>query len=345
MTTPKTVQVSDDAGATWHTLPGNAGAFNQEAGGIDDTIFGASFGSEEIGLINWTIDSQAFYKGFAGYHAKIKQQGASTPMLGEAMTLVSGQRYKITNAAKNIWNRMATFVVYDNAVDHTADVLSFNYLFGEVVFKPAYIVVGPVTVDGSFYPTTTLGKANAFTLGQSADTIETSDFATVQANGGFRTFIQGLKKASLDLTSFYDVTAGFRAALIARDELIVELDPAGTGESVARGFFKIGSEKQSGNVGALEEETTTLPLNVPELVEIPFGWQHFSTTLSQAVQIVLGAWETGGIIDVRYLYDGTNGVRGTAIITDMSLAGGIDNMNEFTVKFQGTAATTDVGTG
>jgi len=302
----KIVQLSDDAGATYHTLPGKSGTLNLEAGAVDDTIFGADFSSEEIGLINWSVDAQAFYKGFAGFVAKIKQQGTTTAMTGETMSLVSGKTYKIDAVAKEIFDRSATFTVFDGVTDVTAQVKSFNYLFGTITFLASYTVLGAVTIDGSFFPTVTLGKANSFSMTQTADTIETSDFATVQANGGHRTFIQGLKSVSMDLTSFYDVTAGFRAALVARNELLIEIDPAGTGASVARGFFKTSGESQAGDVGALEEETTNFTLNVPEGAEIPFGWEHTgTTTLSQAVVIALTAWLSGGIIDINYLHDGT----------------------------------------
>ena len=349
MTTPKRVDLSDDNGVTFELLPGNTGSFNQDAAALEDTVFGADFGSEEIGLINWTVEAQAFYKGFAGYLAKIKQAGSTTAMAGESMTLVSGKTFKIDDATKEIFDRAVTFTIFDNAVDETDEVESINYLFGEITFKSSFSVTEPVTIDGSFFPTITLGKASAFTMTQTADTVETSDFATVQGNGGFRTFEQGLKTISLDLTSFYDVTVGFRAALIARDTLIVELDPVGTGESIARGFFKIATEAQAGDVAALEEETTTLTLQVPIVSPIPsdtpFNWQFTATTLSTAVQIAIVAFIDGTEIDVQYLYDGINGVKGKCIITDLTLAGGIDNMNEFTVTCQGTGATTDVGTG
>lgn len=349
MTTPKTVDLSDDGGATFESLPGNTASFTQDAAAIEDTVFGADFGSEEIGLINWTVEAQAFYKGFAGYLAKIKQTGVTTGFVGESMTLVSGKTFKIDDATKEIFDTAVTFTIFDNAIDETANVESINYLFGEITFKSSFAVTEPVTIDGSFFPTINLGKANAFTLTQTADTIESSDFATVQANGGFRTFEQGLKTVGLDLSSFYDVTAGFRAALIARNTLVVELDPAGTGETVARGFFKVSTEAQAGDVGALEDETTNLTLQVPVVSPIPstlpFSWQFTATTLSTSVQIAITAFLSGAEIDVQYLYDGINGVTGKCIITDLTLAGGIDNMNEFTVTCQGTGATTDVGTG
>lgn len=347
MTTPKIVNLSDDGGTTFEPLPGNTASFNEEAAAIEDTIFGADFGSEEIGLINWSVEAQAFYKGFAGYLAELKQQGATTGFTGESMTLVSGKTFKIDDTTKEIWDRSVTFTVFDNAIDETANVESFNYLFGEITFKSTFVVTEPVTIDGSFFPTVALGKANAFTMTQTADSIESSDFGTVQANNGHRTFIQGLKTVTLDLSSFYDVTAGFRAALVARNELIVEIDAAGTGESIARGFFKVSNASQAGDVGAIEDESVSLTLQVPVAPsDPPFDWVHApGSTLSTAVIIALTAWLDGTVIDVEYLYDGTNGITGKCIITDVTLAGGIDNMNEFSITCQGTAATTDVGTG
>ena len=57
--------------------------------------------------------------------------------------------------------------------------------------------------------------------------------------------------------------------------------------------------------------------------------------LNIAVIKVLTAWEDSLDIDIEYLFDGTNGWGGTAIVTDVSLSGGIDSMNEFTANFMG----------
>lgn len=342
----KIVQLSDDSESNWYTLPGNSGAFNNESSPITDTVFGQDYQSEEIGLIDWSVEAQAFYKGFAGYVAKLKKQGTPTAMTTEAMSLVSGKTYKIDDAAKEIWDHTAAFTVFDNAVDETANVETFNYLFGEVTFLAAYTPNTPITITGTYLPMTTLGAANAFTLTQTAETIESSDFATVQANNGFRTFQQGLKTVSLDLSSFYAVASGFRALLQGRTETLIEVDPDGNGKSVARGFFKAVSESQSGDVGALEDESTTFTLNVPSSDFIPFGWEHANdTTLHTSIQVALTSWLDATEIDVQYLHDGTNGIKGGCIITDVTLSGGLDNMNEFNVTCQGTGATTNVGAG
>lgn len=347
MTTAKVVQVSADNGSTWHTLPGGSGAFNNEASQIDDTIFGQEYQSNEVGLIGWSADANALYKGFAGYKCTLKQiSGSSSTMTGQAMSLVSGKTYKCADVTKNIWDKAATWTVYDGVTDVTDEVQYFDYLFGEVTFKASYTVVGSVTVDGKFFNTSAFGNAQTFQLTQSAEAIETTDFATAQANSGHRTFMQGLRTVNMELSGFYNVSAGLRAALIARSEILIEINPDGNKKSVFRGFFKVATEGQSGDVGALEEENVSMVLNVPSSDFAPCGWRHTSdTTLNMAFRIILNAWINGTVIDVRYLYDGTNGVRGDAIVTDVSLSGGLDSMNEFNADFQGTGATTAVGTG
>lgn len=343
----KTISVSDDNGSSWSVLPGNTGSFNDEATPLNDTIFGQTYQSEEIGLISWGVEAQAFYKGFAGYKAELRKTAAAgTAMTGEAMSLVSGKTYQIDDATKEIWDRSATFVVYDDVTDVTDQVETFDYLFGKVTFLSSYTVSGSITVDGEYFTSTALGKANSYSLTQTAEAVETSDYATVQANGGFRTYQSGLRNVSLELGSFYNISAGLRALLEARTELIIEIDPAGDGKSIARGFFKVANEAQAGDVGGIEDETTTLTLNAPSSDYIPFGWQHANdTTLNAGIKICLDAFIAETAIDVQYLYDGTNGVKGDAVVTDLTLAGSLDGMNEFTTNFQGTGATADVGTG
>lgn len=344
----KLVQISDDAEVSWDTLPGGTGSFNDEMGDLDDTIFGQTYQSSEKGLQGWTIEASALYKGFAGYLAKVLKQGTSTAMTAEAMTVESGQIFAIDDATKDLWDRAGTFVVFDVASDETANVEWFDYLFGRIKFLDSYTVIGAITIDGDFFPKVALGKANAFTLTQTAALIESSDFATVQANNGSRTFDPGLRTVGLDLSGFYDVASGFRAALKARNELVIEIDPVGNGLSICRGFFKGSTEGQSGDVGATEDESTTFALNVPQPTNVfrPFGWRHDPTsTLALAVQKILTAWLDETKLDAQYLYDGVNGVKGMVVVSEASLSGGLEAMNEFNVTLQGDGDNTDVGTG
>ncbi len=347
-TTAKVVQVSDDAETTWYTLPGGTGEFNDNADQIDDTIFGSTFSSNEAGLITFTANANALYKGFAGYVAKILRPGTPTIADGEACTLESGKIYQIDAVAKRIWDRSDTVVVYDAAVDHTADVEWIDYLFGRIKFLDAYSPGGAITVDVTYFPMIQLGKGRSFTLTQTANPIDTTDFETAQGNTGYKTFVPGLRTVALELGGVYDVSSGLRADLVARTELIIEINPDGNSLSVARGFFRAATESQSGNVGDLEVESTTFVLNVPDdpLLLLPFNWVHApATTLSTAIQVILTAWIDQVLIDVQYLYDGVNGQKGVIMVADVSLTGGLEVMNEFAANFQGSDVPTPVGTG
>jgi len=337
----KTIQVSDDNGTNWYTLPGGSGAMNRDGTEIPDTIFGQSFSSNESGLIGIGMTANAFYKGFAGYLAELKKPGTPVTTATAATALLSGKTYQITTAANRVIDRSAAVVVFDNAVDKTSEVLNIDYLFGKITFKSTYTVTGPVTVTYDRIPMVTLGKANAFTLTQTAELIETSDFATVQANSGFRTFDPGLRTVGLDLTGIHDTTGALQALLENRTEIIIDINPDGNDLSVARGFFKAITHGLSGDVGALEEETISFALQVPvesinPTIALPFDWQHAaSTTLQQSIQVALQAWLSESKIDARYLYDGTNGWSfASAVIGEVTLTGGLEAMNTFDVTIQ-----------
>mgnify|MGYP000458627386 CR=1 FL=1 len=340
----KIISVSSDD-STYYTLPGNTGDFSDQLGVLDDTIFGQTYKSQQPNLINWMVTANALYKGFAGYMVVIKQAGTPTTMTTEAMSLVSGKTYKTTSTTKNVWDRLTTVTVFDNAVDHTADVLNIDYVFGQVTFKPAYTVTGPVTVTGKYLPMTSLAKYQKFSLTQNMDAINNSDIPTLQGNSGHETFDFGLRTVSLEVSGVYASSNGYRAALVARNEVVIEINPDGGSKSVARGFFRPATRKQTGKVGALEEETANFNLTVPDnsLMLSPFSWQFSSSTdLSVAVQKCLQGFQNNTNVYVKYLPDGSTGLKGSGLITDFSLSGGMDAMNEFSVTIQGTGGVTTV---
>lgn len=342
----KRIQVSSDD-TTYYTLPGNSGELRNEAGDLTDTIFGQSFESGETGLITGTINSNALYKGFAGYIVSLKKSGATTPMVAGATTQVgTSKTYQISDITKQILDADVAVVVKDNGVAVTDDKIeSIDYMFGKVTFAAAYTPTGPVTLDASYLPMTEIAGAKTFTLTQTAATIDTTDIPTAKANGGFRTFDPGLRTVSLELGGIYKLSNGFKAALAAREPIYVEINPDANNLSSCRGVFKYMSQGQSGDVGALEEETVSLKLAVPEaeLLLTPFAWSHASASkLSPAVQAILNAWQDETQIYVKYLPDGSTGMKSSAVMTDVSLAGGLDAMNEFTANFQLSGAATTV---
>lgn len=343
----KKIQLSSDD-ITYYTLPGNSAQVANEAGALTDTIFGQPFESMESGLIGWSLNTNALYKGFAGYIVKLMKGGTPIVMTNEPMNLVSGKTYIITATVKQYIDIATTIVVKDNSVDQTANVLSINFVTGEVTFKAAYTVVGPVTITGAYIPLTAIGGAKTFTLTQQMSAIDTTDIPTAKANSGYRTFTaDGLKTVTLELGGIYKLTNGFVAALQARTPVYVMINPDNSDLSVAKGLFKYTAQGQSGDVGALEEETVTLRLSVPQDLasgitwNTPFQWKHSgSTTLSAAVKAALTAWENNTLIYAKYLPDGLAGFKGQVAVTDISLAGGLEAMNEFTVNLQGSGAQT-----
>jgi hypothetical protein len=344
----KRVQVSTDAGVTWRTLPGSSGEYREEEATVNDTVFGQDFESNEVSIGQWMVSANSYFKGVAGYTANLKQQGTPTTLTAEPAALVSGKTYRITNAAKRILDYFTAVTVFDNAIDRTSNVISVDYLNGEVTFAAAYTVVGPVTVSGKYIPTVAIAKGRSFTLTQGAAEKDTTDYETARGNGGFRTFDYGLRTVGLEIQGVFDVTNGFSTALRARLPIIVEIAPANDALTFFRGFFKFHSRGQQGNVGALEEETRTLGLWVPDgaLVVRPFGWYFDPTsTLNLAVQNTLAAWQSFTKINVQYQHDPSvagSGQTGLSIVTEATLSNSFEGLNEFRFGFRGTGAPTAV---
>ena len=338
----KRVQIASTENGTYYTLPGNAAELSNENGELADTIFGQEFSSSESGIGSWSITSNALYKGFAGYIVALKKSGTSTAMTDEAMTLVSGKTYQINTLSKQIWDTAVAIVVEDNAVAVDAeDIANIDYLAGRVTFDAGYTVTGPVTISGNYLPTTEIAGSKSFTLTMTSAAIDSTDIPTAKANGGFKTFDPGLNTASFELAGIYTSSNGNSASLVGRLPVTLEVNPDNAGKSIARGIFKYLSQGQSGDVGALEEETITFNLSVPDVekMKAPFTWIHASDTkLNQGIRILLDAWLNKTKVWVKYLPDGTNGHTGEAVVTDMSLSGGLEAMNEFSVTLQGTGA-------
>lgn len=261
----KRLQLSDND-TTYYTLPGNSAQVRDESGELTDTIFGQDFASSETGLLSWSISSQAFYKGFAGYIVKLLKGGVPVTMTAEAMSLVSGKTYIITNTAHQVIDVDTATVVLDNAVDHTADVDNIDFVTGQVTFKSTYTVTGPVTITGAYVPLTAIAGARTFTLTQQSSVNDNTDIPTAKANGGWRTFDSGtgLKTVSLEIGSIYKSSNAFRDALAARAKIYVQINPDNSNLSVFTGVFKYAGRGQSGDVGTLEQEDITLRLYVPE---------------------------------------------------------------------------------
>ena len=339
----KVINVSDDGGSNWYAIPGPDGSFGIDGEQLDDKILGQTYDSKQPGLATWNVAGRGLYKGFAGYLADLKQSGTATVATGEAMSLVTGKTYRIDDTSKEVWNADASIVVYDGVTDVTAQVESYDYLFGKVTFLGTYTVLGAVTIDMTYYPLATFGKGRGYTLTQSAKALDTSDYQTVQGNTGFRTHASGLRTISLDINGIFNAADDWAGELINRNRILIEINADGNSKSTARGWFHISNTGQEGEVGDNETETVKFMMSVKDSQQDPFGWDHASdTTLATAIQKILTAMEDQTDLDIQYLHDGTNGKEGTTVVTGATLTGDIDSMNEFSFSFVGDGATTDV---
>lgn len=342
----KTISVAPSGTTNWTIIPGSDGKFSIKSDTVDDTIFGQQFKSEKPNLLSWDINTSAKVKGVVGYNAVIKKTGSPIAFTGEAMSNTTGQTYKIDNAAKNIWDIATPVVVYDVGTDVTASVTSINFLFGEVTFDAAYTVTGPITVDGASLPNSQLCSITDFSLTQQANMNDTTDFCTAQSNNGHKTYTPGLKTVSFSPNGFHAASNTFFTSIENRERVVIEINPDGSGLSSCRGFFIPTTKDQSGNVGDLEKISVTYMLNVPDdnqKLSVPFSWEHSSTsTLNQAIKDSLDAWSTDQSVEVRYLSDGASGYQGTAFVTDISLKGGVNELNVFSLNFQGSGGVTSI---
>lgn len=340
----KRIRVSFDAGTTWYTFPGSTGEKRTEMASVNDTIFGQEWQSEQPSIGQILVTANGFFKGVGGYAATIKKSGTSTAMTAEACALVSGKTYQITNTAKRVIDYEAALTVLDNAVDHTADVVSIDYLTGQVTFSSGYTVTGPVTVTGNYLPLAFLAKARGFSVTQTAAEIDTSDLESSSQNGGWRTFDPGLRTGNLEVQGVYEASSAFEQALVDRDTLVIDISPNGSSNTYFRGFYKPTGHAQSGEVGALEAATLSMGLYVPsgDLVAAPFKWYFNNSALPPAMRLSLDAWQTGTKIMVQYLPDGVAGTQFDAIITEASLSDNFDSQNEFRFSFRADGPPTTV---
>jgi len=326
----KVVSISADD-ITFTALPGSQADFTRQAAEQNDAVFGANFNSSLPTSLSWQLNANAVYKGYAGYVGTIKKGGTPTVMTAEAMSLVSGKTYKITASTKQVMDRATIPIFLDNAIDHTADVESYNPLFGTVTFKAAYTPTTPITVTGKYLPMATVGTFRGYTLNIQAAAINTADYDALQANGGYDTFIAGLKDVSLELPGMYQAAGGLPAILNARSELVIEINPDGLGASGsrARGYFKCTNSKMSGNLGALEQEDTSFKLAVPlantgPTISTPFAWDHnVASPIPTAIKHCVTGWEAGTNVYMKYLGDGVNGAKGASVVTNISLTSAI----------------------
>ena len=338
MSDAKLVQVGRD-GISYNTLPGSSAEISIESSSLDNSIFGQAYQSSLAGVFSYSLSANAWLRQTPGFYAEIKSATSSTAFATpEATTLVSGKTYRITDPDKRILDPAQEVTVFDDGFAvASSNVVLINNLFGEITLADDYVVTGPITVDGSFLTTTALGCANSASLTQSTDVIDTSCFETVAANGGYVTNEAGTKTVSLELSGFYREANNFFDVLDDREELIVEIDWEGDGETISRGFFRVMNYSQDGDQGGNENYSVTLELSVPDDFE-PFGWYFGTDSKAPAgFKDIIGAWLDRDYLYFRYYPRGVDneGYEGRVIVSDASISTAVDAIGELSLDGTG----------
>lgn len=341
----KRVSVLDNS-AQYQKLPGADGTLRINGASVEDTVFGQDIQSTLVTVKDWGITSPAYYKGIAGYNMKIKKGGTPTTITGEAMQLVSGKTYQVTDSAKRLFDIDTALTFYDGGspVDED-DIESIDYLWGEVTFVSTYTVSGAVTVDGKYLPLATLGFGKNTSITQSANFLDQSEYDNTQASSGFRNGTYGLRNIAASVTGIYSASANFRSQ-ITGSTIILEFNPDGNEKSRSRGFFQLMSDNLSGAVGDNEEEVLDFVIQVPndEKLETAYSWRHESdTTLDDALKFLLDAWEAKSLVTAKYEPETAGaGVFGSTVVTDISMVTDALGQTEFSITLEGTDVLNEV---
>jgi len=206
--------------------------------------------------------------GQAAYLAQVKRGGTSTAFASEAMSLVSGNTYQITDATKRIWDRTVVPTFSEDSVPIPAsDVVSIDYLFGKVTFATAK--TGNIFADGKFIPTVVVAGAHAYGVNMSHNILDDTDFDGAQTSNGFRSKIYGIGDVSISLGRWEVLDSTFFTAINARTPIVVDIRPGGVGD-YARGWFVVESEAHGGGIDDLESRDLTFQLDGD--AKASFGW-------------------------------------------------------------------------
>lgn len=341
----KLIQVSR-GGVNFHTLPGSSGEISIESSDNDNTIYGNVFSSSIPGVKDWSLTGNAWLRETPGFNATVKRQGVATAFTGEAMQLVDGTTYEITDSSKNLWD-FTSGVSFDDGGSPVSDgdIEQIDYLFGRVTFKAGAAPTGSLTVDGKYSPVSSFGCANNISLTQNAEATLSSCFEIVQAENGFNTYDSGLKTVSMELSGFYRTTNDFFTVLTQNETVVIEVDWEGDGNTLSRGVFKLQSTSQSGDVGSQEEYSASFTLFVPEDT-LPFSWYFGAdSNAPQGMREIMDSWITRENLHIKYFPIGNSTgspvYKGETVVTDASLSTSVDAIGEMSLTVQGDGELTN----
>lgn len=204
--------------------------------------------------------------GSAAYLTVVKKSGTSTAFTQESTTTTDDKTYTIGDTTKSVWDRSVAPTVErstDGGATWTtvsASEYVVDYLFGRIIFNVAQAAGTLVRVSGNYLPLAVVGNAYQHSIDWTHEILDATDFQVAQANGGYRgDKLYGLADVSVTL-GLWGPDTNFKALRDGRSPVLVEIQPAGSGETF-RAWMVVESDAKSGDVGGLEEDQITLQLD------------------------------------------------------------------------------------
>lgn len=197
----------------------------------------------------------------AGYGSHIYKEGTPTGMTGEALSLVSGKTYRITDRSKRLLDPTVAITVYDNASPVSAsNIETIDLLLGKVTFVSGYSVVGAITMDATYIPIVLVTTVRSFSFDTDAGLLENTTFVgSSDPAFGYKTRQPSIGDYSLSFGVWDDITAEFAANVSAGDRLVFVIgpgnDPANADVEHLRARVIFESFGKSAEVGGLVEDS------------------------------------------------------------------------------------------
>lgn len=225
--------------------------------------------------------------GSPGYQAVIRISGSETATTGNQMSTVAGATaftagtlWQIDSTAREVWERTIMPTFRDGATTiAAADIVYVNYLHGRVQFTSTY---STVFVDMTFLPLSDIAGAHTYTLVQSNDMLDDTDFSST----GFRSRFPGLQDVTLSINRYEKLDGVFDSVFFDRgtaatsigstnyidgnQRLVADVRPGGSTNPCGRGFMVLETDNISADVSSLED--ADISLLVDGDTAIAFRW-------------------------------------------------------------------------
>lgn len=152
---------------------------------------------------------------YTGTQVIVKISGDAVPFVGEAMETNDNRIYSISDPLKRVWDYNSPVAVY-NATERTTEDFMVDYTSGKIIFS-VEDATRFITVDASYVTTTKVAKGKKFSLKQSVNVYDVTEFGD-----SYKKVIGGLKSAEGSFSDFNILDTFFSNALENAKAVLIE---------------------------------------------------------------------------------------------------------------------------